>query len=178
MFIFWASLFVIAVLAFWFTNLLGLPGNWLIVAVAVVYAWQIPDDTRAAIGWPAVGVISGLAVLGEIVEFAASAAGVKKFGGSWFGAIMALIGSIVGAMTGMIIGIPVPVIGSLLAALLFGGFGALVGAMLAETWRGQSLGTSLKIGQAAFWGRMLGTLAKTMIGAVMAGIAIAAVFVN
>jgi hypothetical protein len=44
--------------------------------------------------------------------------------------------------------------------------------------RGQSLEASLRIGKAAFWGRLLGTLAKAMIGAVMAGVAIAAVFVK
>jgi uncharacterized protein YqgC (DUF456 family) len=174
----WAVLFVLAVLVFWFTNLLGLPGNWMIVGVAALYAWLIPDDTRIAIGWPAVGVVTGLALLGEVVELAAGAAGVKKLGGSWFGAILALMGSVVGAIAGMIVGVPVPVVGSLLAALLFGGLGALAGALLGETMRGQSFEASLKIGHAAFWGRLLGTLAKAIIGAVMAGIAIAAVFVR
>jgi len=174
----WALLLVLAVLVFWFMNLLGLPGNWMIVGAAALYAWLIPDNTRIAIGWPAVGVLTGLAVLGEVVEFAASAAGVKKRGGSWFGAILALIGSVIGALAGMVVGVPIPVVGSLLAAVLFGGLGALAGAMLGETMRGQSFDASLRIGQAAFWGRLLGTLAKAMIGAVMAGIAIAAVFVR
>ena len=69
-------------------------------------------------------------------------------------------------------------IGPLIAALLFAGLGALAGAMLGETIGGQSLAASWKIGKAAFWGRLLGTLAKTVIGAIMAGVAIAAVFVQ
>lgn len=174
----WAVLFILAVFLFWFMNLLGLPGNWMIVAAAALYAWLIPQDARTAIGWPAVGIVTGLALLGEVVEFAASVAGVKKLGGSWVGAIFALIGSVVGAITGIIVGIPVPVIGSLLAALLFSGLGAMAGAVLGETMRGQSLDASLQIGHAAFWGRLLGTLAKVIIGAVMAGAAVAAVLLE
>jgi uncharacterized protein YqgC (DUF456 family) len=174
----WAVLFVLAVVVSWATNLLGLPGNWLIVAAAVLYAWLGPQDTRAAIGWPTVGVIAGRAVAGEVVEFAAGAAVVKKHGGSSFGAILALAGSVVGAVAGVVVGIPVPVVGPLLAAVLFGGLGALAGAALGETVRGQSLDASLRNGRAAFWGRLLGTLAKAVVGAVMAAVAIAAVFVR
>jgi uncharacterized protein YqgC (DUF456 family) len=79
----------------------------------------------------------------------------------------------VGAITGVFVGVPVPVIGSLLAALLFGGLGALVGAVVGETLRGQSAGASLRIGHAAFWGRLVGTLAKVLIGAVMVGVVVA-----
>jgi uncharacterized protein len=170
----WASLLILAVFAFWFANLLGLPGNWLIVAATALYAWLIPEGSRAAIGWPTVGVATGLAVLGEIAELAASAAGVKKLGGSWFGAILALVGSVAGAIMGVFIGIPVPIVGSLLAALLFGGLGALAGAVVGETLRGQSIEKTLRIGQAAFWGRLIGTLAKVLIGAIMVGVVVVA----
>jgi uncharacterized protein YqgC (DUF456 family) len=170
---FWALVFVVAVLLFWFTNLLGLPGNWLIVATAALYAWLLPG---AAVGWPVTGVVTGLALVGELVEFAASAAGVKRSGGSGCGAVLALVGSVIGAITGMFVGIPIPVVGSLVAALLFGGLGALCGAIVGETLMGRSLPASWNTGVAAFWGRLLGTFAKAIIGAVMAGIAIAAVF--
>ena len=33
----WALLFILAVLVCWSLNLLGLPGNWLIVAATAVY---------------------------------------------------------------------------------------------------------------------------------------------
>jgi uncharacterized protein YqgC (DUF456 family) len=174
----WTLLFVVAVLLFWFTNLLGLPGNWMILAAAVLYAWLKPVTSPGAIGWPAVGVIAGLALVGELVEFAASAAGVKKSGGSGLGVVFALVGSVVGAITGMIVGVPVPVIGSLIAALLFGGLGAMVGAVLGESLKGRSFEASWDVGVAAFWGRLLGTVAKAVIGAVIAGVAIAAVFIG
>ncbi|MFL5330093.1 MAG: DUF456 domain-containing protein [Gemmataceae bacterium] len=173
----WAVLFALAVLAFWCTNLFGVPGNWLIVAATVLYAWLIPPESRVAIGWPVVAVVTGLAVLGEIMELIASAAGVKKVGGSRLGAVLALFGSVAGAIVGIFVGMPIPVIGSMIAALLFAGLGALVGAMLGETIGGKSLAASWKVGQAAFWGRLIGTFAKALIGAVMAGTAIAALFV-
>jgi uncharacterized protein YqgC (DUF456 family) len=177
MIVVWAIVFALAVLAFWFTNLLGMPGNWLIVAASALYAWLIPDDSRAALSWEVVGVVAGLAVLGELVELIASAAGVKKVGGSKRGAILALLGSVGGAITGMIVGVPIPVIGSLVAAVLFAGVGAMLGAMLGETWKGRTADESWEVGKAAFWGRLLGTFAKTMIGALMVGVAIAAVCV-
>jgi uncharacterized protein len=175
--VFWAVLFILAVLVFWIVNLLGLPGNWLIVAATVLYVWLNSAKSQSAMGWPAVGVVIGLGLLGEIVELGASAAGVKKMGGSRGGAILALFGSLVGAMTGLFVGIPIPVIGSVIAALLFAGLGASLGAMLGESMTGRSFEHSWRIGQAAFWGRLLGTLAKTLIGAVMVGFAIAVVFV-
>ena len=172
----WALLFILAVLGFWLTTLLGLPGNWMIVAATALYAWLIPENHSATMRWLAVGIVAGLALLGEVVELAASAAGVKKKGGSRRGAILALLGSMVGAVAGMFFGLPVPVIGSVTAALLFAGVGALAGAMLGETMAGRSLDHSWEVGQAAFWGRLLGTVAKAMIGAVMVGVAIAVVF--
>ena len=52
----------------------------------------------------------------------------------------------------MFVGIPVPIVGSLLAALLFGGLEALRRAVVGETLRGQSAEASLRIGHAAFLG--------------------------
>lgn len=173
----WATLLVVAVLCCWFLNFLGMPGNWLAVASAAIYAWLLPAEGRAAIGWPVVGVAVGLATLGEIVEMAASAAGVKKMGGSRRGAVLALGGSIVGALVGMFVGVPVPIFGSLLAALLFGGLGALGGAMLGETWKGRDFDSSWQVGKAAFWGRLLGTFAKAIIGALIVALVIAALLV-
>ena len=175
--ILWASLYVVAVLTFWFLNLLGLPGNWLILAATAVYAWLLPDDGRAAIGWPIVAVVAGLAVVGELAELVAGAAGVRRVGGSRRAAFLALAGSVVGAIAGAIVGLPIPVVGPVIAAVLFAGVGALLGAMFGEGLIGRSVEESWEVGKAAFWGRLFGTLAKALTGAVMAGVVIAAVFV-
>lgn len=172
--ILWALLFVLSLLAFWFTNLLGLPGNWLIVAAAGLYAWLLPGDSRAALGWPVVGAVAALALVGELIEFIAGAAGVRKAGGSRLSAFLALFGSLVGAIIGVFVGLPIPFVGSLVAAVLFAGAGAAAGAALGENLAGRSNDASWKVGQAAFWGRLWGTLAKTLIGAMMVGVTVAA----
>jgi len=171
----WALLFVVAVLVFWSLNLFGLPGNWMIVAATALYAWLTSGPDSGHMGWAAVAIVTGLAVFGELVELGASAAGVKRVGGSRRGAVLALFGSVVGAMTGLFVGTPIPVIGSVIAALLFAGLGAFIGAVLGERTAGRTWTNSCQVGRAAFLGRLIGTMAKTVVGAVMAGVAIVAV---
>jgi uncharacterized protein YqgC (DUF456 family) len=158
----------------WLSQLVGLPGNWVIVVAAAAYAWWMPGDTRAALGWDTVIALVALAVLGELFEFAAAAFGVTKAGGSRRGAVLALVGSIVGGVVGLVVGSPIPIVGSLAAALLFGGLGALAGAVVGESWKGRDFDASLEIGKAAFFGRLLGTLAKMIVGSVMVVVTLAA----
>jgi uncharacterized protein YqgC (DUF456 family) len=174
----WAFLLGLALAIGWLLTLLGMPGNWLIVAATALYAYAAPGDSRLAIGWPVVAVLAGLAILGEVVELVAGAMGVAKAGGSRRSAVLALLGSVAGALVGIFIGIPIPVVGSLIAAVLFAGIGALAGAMLGESWKGRSLDQSLTVGKAAFWGRLFGTLAKTLIGTVMAVVALVSLIVR
>lgn len=170
-----AILFVLAVALGWLAQLVGLPGNWLIVVAAALYAWLVPADAATAVGWPAVATLAALAILGEVVEFVAGALGVTTAGGSRRGAVLAIVGSMVGGIVGIFVGLPIPIVGSLVAAVLFGGIGALVGAVLGETWKGRDLDSSLEIGKAAFIGRLLGTAAKMIVCSLMVVVAIAAV---
>jgi uncharacterized protein YqgC (DUF456 family) len=71
-----------------------------------------------------------------------------------------MIGSLIGAA----LGFPVPVIGPLIGVLLCGGAGAAAGAMLGEKWKGREFDDSIPVGTAAFWGRILGTVAKSSVG--------------
>jgi hypothetical protein len=162
-----AILLPLVLIAAWLLTLVGLPGNWIMVGVVVLYALLVPDDRRVDVGWPVVAVLVGLAVVGEIVEFGAGAAGTSRAGGSKRGAAMALLGSIVGGVAGLFVGLPIPVVGSFVGALLFAGAGAFLGALIGEYWEGRTMEDSVPIGVGAFWGRLLGTLAKTMVGAVM-----------
>lgn len=173
----WAAVFALLVLTFWLLNLVGLPGNWLIVAAAALYAWLLPGDSRAAVGWPVVATVAGLAVLGEVLELVAGAAGVKRAGGSRWAAALALAGSLAGGITGVVVGVPVPVVGPIVAAVLFAAGGAFAGAVVGEQWAGGSEAGSYEVGRAAFWGRIWGTLAKTLVGAVMVAVVIAAIVV-
>jgi uncharacterized protein YqgC (DUF456 family) len=170
------TLVLIAALG-WLSQLVGLPGNWIIVVAAAAYAWAMPPDGRTALGWETVIILLVLALVGEILEFVAAAMGVSKAGGSRRGAMLALVGSIVGGIVGLFVGLPIPIVGSLAAALVFGGLGALAGAFLGESWKGRDFDQSLGVGKAAFVGRVLGTLAKMIVGSVMVAVTIVALAV-
>ena len=170
-----AILLVVVLFVGWVFQLVGLPGNWLIVIAAAVYAWLLPPDASTAIGWPTVAILLVLAIAGEVVEFIAGALGVTRVGGSRRGAVLAIVGSMIGGILGMFVGVPIPIVGSLVGAVVFGGLGALVGAVVGETWQGRDLETSLKIGKGAFVGRLLGTAAKMIVCTIMVIATIAAI---
>lgn len=170
----WASLLLLVVCLAWFGTLVGLPGNWIIVIVTAIYVYFGPQQGSLAIGMAVLGILLASALLGEIAEALAAALGVTGRGGSKRGAVMALIGSLVGGMTGLVVGAPVPVIGSVVASLALAALGALIGAVIGEQWAGRDLKHSLRIGEAAFWGRLWGTLAKLLFGAVMVSVVVVA----
>jgi uncharacterized protein YqgC (DUF456 family) len=170
-------LLILALIAGWCMTMLSMPGNWVIVAAAALDAWLMPSDTRFDIGWQVVAVLVGLAIVAELLEVAASALGAKRAGGSRRSAVLAIGLSIVGAFAGVSFGSVIPLIGNLVGAIVGAGLGALIGAMLGETWKGRTLAESWKVGHSAFWGRILGALAKIGIGTAMTVIAlIAALF--
>lgn len=164
---------LVGVGAGWVLTVVSLPGNWLILATAGVYAWLTPEGTRWDIGLPVLGVLLGLAVVGEIVEALASAAGVKKVGGSKRGAVLAVVGSVIGAIVGTG-AIPIPAFGTIFGACL----GALVGAVVGELWKGRDIDHTLRVGQAAFWGRLVGSLAKIIVASAMVAVTVSATLLN
>lgn len=175
MLIFLAALILIFVLlACWLLTVIGLPGNWLMVTAATLYAILLPAGSRGTLSWKLVAGLVVLALLGEAVEVLAGALGVRRAGGSKRGAVLALLGSIVGGLVGLVVGLPIPVIGSMAAALLFGGLGALAGAIVGETWAGRNLDASWRVGKLAFVARLVGTLSKVVLGAVMVAVAVVA----
>ena len=174
MYILFALLLILVLLACWSLDLLGMPGNWLMAGATAVYAWLVPAQSPAALGWKTVAALLVLAALGEIVELLAAALGVAKAGGSRRGAAMALAGSLVGGVIGIFVGVPIPLVGSVVAAVLFAALGAMAGAALGETAAGRDAGTSWRVAKRAFWGRLAGTLGKIILGAVMIVVVIAA----
>lgn len=160
-----AILLVVVVVAFWALNLIGIPGNWLIVALAATYAYFMPDDRRLDINLVTVIGLFALAALGEGIELLAGALGASKAGASKRGTALALVGSLLGGMAGLFV--PIPVIGQIVGPIVCAGLGALTGAVIGEQWKGRDLDESLNIGHAAFWGRLIGTLGKILVGCVM-----------
>ena len=163
--------FLTALLLCWGLTLFGLPGNWLIVALAAAVAWLAPGESRLAISPTVVGLLLMLAVAGEIVEFAAGSAAANRVGGTRRGAMGAIAGAFAGAIAGAMVGLPLPVIGSAVAAILGGAAGAMAGGIAGELHGGQNLDQSLRVGHAAFWGRLLGTLTKAALGGMMVVVA-------
>jgi uncharacterized protein YqgC (DUF456 family) len=175
--IFAIVLLLLAVAASWSLTLLGMPGNWLLVGSAALYVVWGPTVGVAQITWSTCLALAALAAGGEIAELAAGVWGARRAGGSRRAALLSLIGSIVGALLGAMLGLPIPLLGPPIAAVLGGALGALAGAALAERTRGESSRQSLRVGKAAFLGRLLGTGAKTLVATILAVIVVVALVV-
>ncbi len=169
----WAILLVIINCACWCTTFITLPGNWFIVGVTALFAWQIHGDDGRGIGWITVVVLLVLAALGEVVELLTGAAGAARQGGSRRSIALSVVGALVGSIGGAILGlpIPIPIVGSALGALFGAAMGAFGGAVLGEQWKGRSFEQGVEIGKAAFLGRLFGTVGKLAVGVVMIVIA-------
>jgi uncharacterized protein YqgC (DUF456 family) len=137
------------------------------VGLAAVFAWLFPEAAGRGITWTTVAVLAGVAVLGEIIEFGAGAAGAAKQGASRRSVALSILGAAVGSITGLAIGAPVPVIGSFVMAVLGGAAGAFGGAYLGETWKGRTDEERVAAGKGAFVGRLWGTVGKLAAGAIM-----------
>jgi hypothetical protein len=151
-------------------NLVALPGNWIVVGAAALFAWLLPVEAGRGISWTTVAVLLGLAVFGEVVEFVAGAAGAARQGASRRAIVLSIVGAVAGSIVGLGIGAPIPIIGSLVMAVLGGAGGAFAGAYLGETWKGRDEPERLAAGRGAFFGRIWGTVGKLAVGAVMLAI--------
>jgi uncharacterized protein YqgC (DUF456 family) len=168
-------LLILAVGIGWVLTLLAMPGNWLMVGAAALFAWLGPQTGVLQIHWQTVIALAELAVMGEILEFLAGVVGARRAGGSKRSAIYSLVGSLIGAIGGATAGIPIPVVGSAVGAVVGGAVGAFGGAAYAEYSLGLGTDQSVKVGKAAFWGRLVGTGAKTLVGSIMALVVVIAV---
>jgi uncharacterized protein len=154
----------------WLTNLFSLPGNWILLGMAALFAWLAPEVSGRGIGWTTVGIMAGLAVLGEVIEFFAGAAGAAKQGASRRAIFFSLVGGMAGSIAGAMLGLPVPIIGSVIAAVLGGAGGAFAGAYLGEKSAERPHSESMAVARGAFAGRLWGTVGKFAVGAVMLGV--------
>ncbi len=142
--------------------MIGLPGTWMMLALAVLIevadALYLPAERATTFGWWLLGICAVLAALGEVLEFIAGALGAKKAGSSRRGMVGALIGGAVGAVLG--IGVPPPPFGSIVCATL----GTFVGAIIGEL-QDERVGVreSLRPAAGATVGKILGTLSKLPI---------------
>jgi len=145
--------------------LFGIPGTFVIVGAALVYAWA---TGFAAVHWSTLGWLVLLAFAGEGIEFVAASVAAAGTQPSRRAAVAALVGGIVGG----IIGTPFLFgVGSLLGALA----GAFAGAALAVLTEGRGPVAAWTTGLAALRGRLLGFVCKSAIAVVMLVLLAAAV---
>ncbi len=137
----------------------GLPGIWMMIALAVIN--ELANNWWLGAGgdwfaWTAIALAVVIALGAEAVEFLAGAAGAKAGGASKWGMLGALIGGVLGAIFATVL-IPIPVVGTLGGAALGAACGAISGEMLGSK---KSLKASVAPAAGAAGGRILGTLAK------------------
>jgi uncharacterized protein YqgC (DUF456 family) len=128
-----------------------LPGAPLLFLGLLCGAWA--DDFQYVGLWTLL-VLTGMAALSYLVEFAASALGVKKFGGSR----RAMWGAALGGLVGIFAGLP---------GILLGPF---IGAVLGELSLQRSLDQASRAGFGTVVGLALGVAGKLAIGMAMIGL--------
>lgn len=167
----WASLYmvlmILSTILVIFLNLLGvlmvlfqLPGTWFMLLCTGLWAvWRWEEQTISI--WTLIALLI-LAIVGEIVETFSSVVTSRKIQSSKRSMVMGILGGIAGAILGTSL-IPIPLLGTLIGACV----GAGLCAMLGDRWAGRNWDEVKLAGQAAAKGRLLGTVGKVIIAAMM-----------
>jgi uncharacterized protein YqgC (DUF456 family) len=156
-------LLVIALLAGLVAVPFGLPGTFIILGAAFLYALV---TEFAAVTWPTLGLLLAAALLAEGAEALTGLVGAKKYGSGKLG----IAASIAGGIAGAILGAPLFFGLGAIPGALAGAFGA---AVLAELVRGRSSRDALRAG----WGTFLaGTAVKGALAVAMAVVCLERVF--
>jgi uncharacterized protein YqgC (DUF456 family) len=136
-----------------------LPGLWLMLAGAAVYAWLTHGYY---LGIKSLIALLVLATIAEIAEVFLGGAGAKKAGASGWGVFGGIIGGIIGGifLTGLI---AIPILGTIIGICI----GSFAGAFIVELIMGQTLSQSALIGLGAAKGKITGIAGKVMIGLLM-----------
>lgn len=160
-----AVLFALFGLACLLLALAGLPGTWVLLAVAVLVelldAFVVRTPGAVSFGWGLLALCTALALAGEGLEAVAGAAGARLGGGTRRGMLGALIGGIVGAIAFTPL-LPVPVLGTLVGALVGTFVGAWVGEATARERRPHR--DTARAALAAVVGSLAGRLGKVAFG--------------
>lgn len=126
----------------------AIPGTPVIFVGALVYGFFTDFET---VGWVELLVLGMLSALAYALDYAAGALGAKRFGGSWWGPVGALVGALVGVFFG-----PLGLV-----------LGPILGAALGELVHTRQLGAGLRTAFGTVVGMVLGTVAKLSLALVM-----------
>lgn len=158
----WATLLLVVSLLVY----VGLGGNFILVGLALIHALVTGFDP---ISWTLLGILLGIALFGELVEFLLGNFYVLKQGASGRGTLGGFVGGLLGAVLGNNL---VPLAGAVVGSFL----GAFMGCVVGEYWQQQRLEPSLRVGAHAFIGRILAILFKHACGLVMVFLMLRATF--
>lgn len=132
---------------------LGIPGAWIMLAILSIGA------LTGQVGWWPLLVMTLVAGVAELGEFFIVRAMNVRYGGS----NLAFWGAVFGGFAGIIVGLPIPLVGSLVAGLL----GTFLGAGVAAYHETRRLDRSTRIGWGTLLGRVLAAIVKTGAGLVL-----------
>ena len=144
-----------------------LPGTWLIVTGTAGYAWS---EEWARSSLTLLGVLIGIALLGEGIELLASVVTARRAGASRKAAWGGMLGGILG-MIFLSFLVPIPIIGTMIGALV----GCFGGATLVEMSVRRDMSHGTKVGFFAAMGFVFGAVAKIVVALLMSGILLSAV---
>lgn len=135
----------------------GLPGVWMMMAILAAAAFA------GWLSWQLWAILLGLAAVAELAEFFV----LKKMGERYGGSRAAFWGAVVGGFGGMFVGVPVPIVGPVLAGLL----GTFAGAAAVTLYQTRSVGGARRVG----WGM---TLARVVAVVLKVGAGVAVIIVG
>jgi uncharacterized protein YqgC (DUF456 family) len=152
------------------TVLPALPGTAFVLAGIVLGAW-IDNFTR--VGTTTLAVIGVLAVIAWVLDYVAGLLGAKKAGASRWALLGAAVGTVLGIFMGLVGVLFMPLVGAAVGEYWAQrqGRAGTPGAAGAVQPRGASAEQrAVHVGVATWLGIMAGLLAKVVIGCVMVGI--------
>jgi len=164
------TILLIAVLLLMFVGLVGsllpvLPGAPLIFLGAFVYAIFTHFEK---VTWGKLLGLGGLTALALVIDYIATAVGVKRLGASWSGVAGALLGAVVGGVLMAPVGVFLAPIGIVI--------GAIVGAVVGELLRRGRMSPALRAGVGSIVGLVGGMVARIAICVAMVVIFLYAVY--
>ena len=151
------TFFLLLLLACLSLHVFGLPGNWLLLGLVVL--WDALHPTLHP-GFGFYALLAGVALAGEAVELFAQLFGAKRYGATGKGNLGGFLGAFGGALCG---------------APFFLGLGALVGAVAGaffgcytfERLHGRDDAAARRAALGAMYGKVFGLTAKVACGVVM-----------
>jgi uncharacterized protein YqgC (DUF456 family) len=151
------ALFLLVLLGCLGLHIFGLPGNWALLGLVVLWDVLHPE-LHPGVGFYA--LLGGLALGGEAVELFAQLFGAKRYGATGKGNL----GGFLGAFAGALLGAPFFFgLGALFGAVA----GAFIGCYVFERSHGRTDADARRAAMGAMYGKVFGLTAKVACGVVM-----------